>query len=67
MKRLVSWLLLIAMLAVVGLWSSLPTEAQEEEAAPQCNCYYPNTGRFGVIRWGDCGVTDCWLPIPKFE
>ncbi len=49
MKRLVSWLLLIAMLAVVGLWSSLPTEAQEEEAAPQCNCYYP---KYRPV-WGD--------------
>jgi len=60
MRRWISWVLLIGTLSVIGFWRAIPTGAQEDEA-PRCNCYYPNTGRYGVIRWGDCRVVDCWI------
>jgi|GEM_PF-1116415 len=62
-RRFAPWILLVATVSLVGVWLSAPTWAQDDdEAAPKCNCYYPNTGQYGVIRWGDCRVVNCWIP-----
>ncbi len=31
----------------------------EDEGCIPCNCYYPNSGEFGVIRGDDCQATSC--------
>ncbi len=62
-ERFAPWILLVTTLFLVVVWLSAPTWAQDDdEAAPKCNCYYPNTGQYGVIRWGDCRVVNCWIP-----
>ena len=51
--RFAPWILLVATLFLVVVWLSAPTWVQgDDEAAPKCNCYYPSTGEYGVIRGG---------------
>ncbi len=62
LRRFAPWTLLAITLALVGVWVSAPAWAQDDEAAPKCNCYYPATGEYGVIKGGNCRVVNCWIP-----
>lgn len=41
----------------------LGASAWANEPAPQCNCTFPNSGKYGVIQNGTCVVVDCWIPL----
>jgi len=55
-KLLVSVVLLFEVI-LLGYSTSLGFEEGSECRA--CNCYYPNTGDFGVLNGDDCQVSSC--------
>ena len=49
---ILSCVLLIIVLGFIYAWSFFGPK-------PVCDCQYPNTDRYGVIRDGKCIVIDC--------
>jgi len=46
--------LILVILIILGLYFfTRPTDK------PKCNCIFPNTGEYGVIKDGECVVMDC--------
>jgi flagellar basal body-associated protein FliL len=54
-KTLISVLVLI-MLAAAGFYAWRVSSQK-----PECNCVFPNTKEYGVIKDDECVVTDCKL------
>jgi hypothetical protein len=68
MKHLRVVFSLMVLATVFGAGVVTQTSFAQEEAAAKCDCYYPNSGAKGVLRWwyGEytCHVEECWLPLP---
>jgi hypothetical protein len=70
MRALISLSLFVAMLSV-GVLALAKTDDGSQTRIPleECDCWFPNTGAYGVIRNGPddqptCIVaTNCWLPL----
>jgi hypothetical protein len=77
MKKLTAVVILCAVAALGTLcvgyadaesqWIRLPPTDPAPETiinpAPKCECKYPSTGSYGVVRDGTCQVETCWIPI----
>jgi len=62
MKNSRLWFAVAVLLLTVGFGSISPLVSAEDEGA-KCNCWYPGSGRYGIIMDGGCVVTDCWIPV----
>ena len=58
-SRLVLLSLLLAIMLAVSLTYFFLSRTGEK---PTCNCFFPNSGRYGVIIDGKCVETDCERP-----
>ena len=65
MKRLKLVLSLSVLLTVFGAVGTVQTSFADEMSP--CNCWYPNSSSYGVMRWWygvwTCHVEDCWMYI----
>jgi len=52
-------LVLALLLATVLAGSLVYFFVLKSAAKPKCDCEFPNSGTYGVIRDGKCVVTDC--------
>jgi len=62
MKNLRLWFSLAVLLLTVGFGSTLPLVSADDEGI-KCNCYFPNSDRYGITLDGNCVVYDCWIPV----
>jgi hypothetical protein len=66
MKRVRLVLSFVVLLTVFGAMSVTQTSFADSEDG-KCDCKYPNSGNFGVMRWWygvwKCVVEDCWIQI----
>jgi hypothetical protein len=51
--------LIILALLLVAVGASVLYFLTRSTARPKCDCVFPNSGRYGVIRDGTCVPTDC--------
>ena len=53
-SKIIVVILLLAVAAVPALYFLLRSEGK-----PKCDCIFPNSGTYGVIKEGRCVKTDC--------
>jgi hypothetical protein len=67
MRKMRLWFSIVVV--VVGLASIAPMvradfgELEDAGGAARCNCWYPNTNKYGVRNGDDCSTTDCWVAV----
>jgi len=62
MKKQIKFVIaLVVLTGVIGVIGTVASFA--DEGAPKCNCYYPNTGVYGVKNGDDCPATECWVEM----
>jgi hypothetical protein len=66
MRKMRLWFSIVVV--VVGLASIAPMVRAdfgelEVGGAAKCNCWYPNSNRYGVRSGDDCPATDCWVAV----
>jgi hypothetical protein len=55
--------LLLLALAIGFSPASVPNSSAAE-AAGKCDCYHPNTGKWGIKDGkGECPEVDCWIDV----
>jgi hypothetical protein len=63
MRNIKVWFSILVL--IVGLAAIAPMvradfgELEEDGGASRCNCWYPNSNTYGVIRDGDCPKVKC--------
>ena len=57
--------LIIATAALLGtlMAISMSNLNKASAGALPCNCWYPNTGKYGVEFQCDCKVVNCWINV----
>lgn len=62
MKSPLRIILLVALIAI----ASTVVLYLNRNSKPKCDCYFPNTGKYGVVsQGGKCSEIDCEAPKPK--
>ena len=63
MKRFKLGSALLVFALALGFAFTPVQNSSAEDAAPKCDCAYPNTGEYGVKNGTDCQVTRCWVEV----
>ena len=55
----------VVLACVLSLGGVIQQASADEEEGGKCNCWHPNTNKYGIIEGGECPAVDCWVPWPN--